>query len=91
LVLKQGRHKVTRIIVDKEIALKAVCQYFGIPVLGTEPEFYVGSGIPAYPIEIEFDFECKHEAKKRIACNKEITESKSFKQHKEKYRKYGQY
>lgn len=51
---------MTKIIVDKKTALRAVCKYFNIPLLGTDPEYYFtpdNTVKSPYNIEIYFDFE----------------------------------
>ena len=51
---------MTKITVDKITALRAICKYFDITVLGTPMSDKVGSLLIEQDIEIEFDFECRH-------------------------------
>jgi hypothetical protein len=51
---------MTKITVDKITALRAVCKYFDIQVLGTPLSGKVGNLLIEQDINIEFDFECKH-------------------------------
>lgn len=48
---------MTKIIVDKLTALRAICKYFDIPLFGTEPSYHKGVFRPTNDIEIEFDFD----------------------------------
>lgn len=48
---------MTKIIVDKITALRAVAKYFDIELLGTYPANYSGTFRPTEDIEIIFDFE----------------------------------
>jgi len=50
---------MTKIKVDKITALRAVAEYFKIPMLGTQPTSHKGAFRLTDDIEIEFDFECK--------------------------------
>uniref|UniRef100_A0A6M3JWL9 Uncharacterized protein n=1 Tax=viral metagenome TaxID=1070528 RepID=A0A6M3JWL9_9ZZZZ len=50
---------MTKITVDKETAIRAVCQHFNIPMFGTGDVYY-RTNSKLNGVEIEFDFECKH-------------------------------
>jgi hypothetical protein len=60
---------MTKITVDKETALRAVCKLFDIPMFGTGDVYHRDNSKLMCNYEIEFDFECKHPDINTIICD----------------------